>query len=125
MSLVRLDVDEAWGDAQPLLESALVGSDSTTDEIYNACKDGRAFLLGDGDGFAVLTQKPLKEGFAVLIWAAASKGQDCIATHYRQMQEIAKGTGARGIAFITARQAFSRIMPPEWKVKQVTWYMEF
>jgi len=118
-------VSQSWKEAKPLLEMALIGSDSNIDEIESMISQELVLFLESERAFVVLEPVEFDGGVDLFIWAAASRGPtDCISKHLPEIEEYGRAIGARYVAFRSSRKGFERILPNDWKLKQVTWAKE-
>lgn len=125
MRLESVSPAQVWDEAKGLLAAALHGSGDSAAEVRMLCEVGRACLLRSGRSYVVLLPVPCADGFDLLIWAAASRGaRDCIAAHLEELEQLARGAGARRLAFRTSRRGFQRVMPAGWSIRQMTWAKE-
>lgn len=123
VELDTVDIDTVWAEAEPLMAAALEGSDDSTEDLYHSCKAGYATFLATNDVFLIVQEIEAPRGkFDLLVWAAVSRGAtDCTKTHLAAIERAAFEMGARFVAFRSQRMGFSRLLPDDWAVRQVTW----
>ena len=92
------------------------------EDIEDACKNKRAFLFMNEDGFFVL--KPyVRDGLIIVqVWVAYSKIGNAMTKYQSAIEECAKDIGAAQLEFYTARKGYERLAPRHgWQKAFTVW----
>jgi hypothetical protein len=115
-----------WDEAAPLLDEALSGSGETSNDILSKYDAGEIEFLASDRAFVPVSHHLGSDGPVLIVYAVASRDPLLpLSDHFSAaIDRVAEKVGAVRIIFWTSRKGFARILPKEWRVRQVCWVKE-
>lgn len=104
----------------------IAGDDEPVEELYAACRYGRASLYVSDDCWVVLRPyvDPYKGVKKCLVWAMYCDGGDAVERYVPQLIEIAKSGNAVSLTMESQRRGWERRLAGTWKTKTTTYELE-
>lgn len=112
MTLRPADIRDYWPQIKSGVERALRDDDILPEEVYAACRAGKAFLYVADDAAFILRWSGKKE---IRVWVSVGWGGNTLGRYDEEIARICREAGAESAVFTTCRKGFSRALPKTWK----------
>lgn len=108
------DIRTEWPRIKAGVARALDGDDDLPEEVYAACRAGRAFLH-ISDDLAVVLRWHDKASIVVWVAVALTDKPGSMIRNDEAIAAIAREAGAKRLLAYTNRKAFERALAPAWR----------